>query len=70
MCGMTRFPESHHDLLDPEVAALATIAPSGMPQQTAVWFLHEDGKLKLSLNTSRLKNEELDEAPAVQPAGS
>ena len=57
---MTTFPESHHDLLDADVATLATIGRNCMPQQTAVWFLHEDGKLKLSLNTSRLEDEELD----------
>ena len=60
---MTTFPESHLDLLDAEVATLATIAPSGMPQQTAVWFLHEDGKLQLSLNTSRLKTKNLMKRP-------
>jgi PPOX class probable F420-dependent enzyme len=63
MCGMTPFPESHHDLLDADVATLATIARSGTPQQTAVWFLHEDGKLKLSLNTSRLKTKNLMKRP-------
>lgn len=46
---MSTFPESHHDLLDADLATLATISRSGMPQQTAVWFLDEDGKLKLSL---------------------
>lgn len=60
---MTTFPESHHDLLDADLAALATIAPGGMPQQTAVWFLHEDGELKLSLNTSRLKTKNLMKRP-------
>jgi PPOX class probable F420-dependent enzyme len=34
-----------------------------MPQQTAVWFLHEDGQLKLSLNTSRLKTKNLMKRP-------
>ena len=60
---MTTFPESHHDLLGADVATLATIARSGMPQQTAVWFLHQDGKLKLSLNTSRLKTKNLMKRP-------
>jgi PPOX class probable F420-dependent enzyme len=63
MCGMTTFPESHNDLLNADVATLATIAHSGMPQQTAVWFLYEDGKLKLSLNTSRLKTKNLMKRP-------
>jgi PPOX class probable F420-dependent enzyme len=63
MWGMTTFPESHHDLLDADLAALATIARSGIPQQTAVWFLHEGGMLKLSLNTSRLKTKNLMKRP-------
>jgi PPOX class probable F420-dependent enzyme len=60
---MTTFPESHHDLLDADVATLATIGRGGMPQQTAVWFLYEDGRLKLSLNTSRLKTKNLVKRP-------
>ncbi len=60
---MTTFPESHRDLLDADVAALATITRSGTPQQTAVWFLYEDGELKLSLNTSRLKTKNLMKRP-------
>jgi PPOX class probable F420-dependent enzyme len=60
---MTTFPESHHDLLDADVATLATIGRHGIPQQTAVWFLYEDGKLKISLNTSRRKTKNLIERP-------
>jgi PPOX class probable F420-dependent enzyme len=60
---MTKFPESHHDLLDADLATLATIGSHQVPQQTAVWFLHEDGTLKLSLNTSRLKTKNLIQRP-------
>jgi PPOX class probable F420-dependent enzyme len=60
---MTTFPESHHDLLDAELATLATIGSSGIPQQTVVWFLYEDGQLKLSLNSSRLKTKNLIKRP-------
>jgi PPOX class probable F420-dependent enzyme len=60
---MTTFPESHHDLLDAELATLATISSDGVPQQTVVWFLHEDGKLKLSLNNSRRKTKNLTKRP-------
>jgi PPOX class probable F420-dependent enzyme len=60
---MPTFPESHHDLLDAELATLATIATNGMPQQTVVWFLYEDGQLKLSLNDSRLKTKNLIKRP-------
>lgn len=60
---MITFPESHQDLLDAEVATLATIGANGTPQQTATWFLHQDGTLKLSLNTSRLKTKNLMKRP-------
>jgi PPOX class probable F420-dependent enzyme len=56
---MTTFPESHHDLLDAQVATLATIGANGFPQLTEIWFLHDDGELKLSLNSSRLKTRNL-----------
>jgi PPOX class probable F420-dependent enzyme len=56
---MTAFPESHRDLLDGQFATLATLGRDGAPQLTEVWFLHDDGELKLSLNTSRLKTRNL-----------
>jgi PPOX class probable F420-dependent enzyme len=61
---MTTFPQSHADLLDSQFATLATIGGDGRPQQTEVWFLHDDGELKLSLNTSRLKTRNLAKRPA------
>jgi PPOX class probable F420-dependent enzyme len=57
--AMTDFPASHRDLLDGQVASLATIGRNGFPQVTEVWFLHDDGELKLSLNTARLKTRNL-----------
>lgn len=60
---MTTFPESHHDLLDADVATLATIGRAGIPQQTAIWFLYEDGMLRTSLNTSRIKTKNLMKRP-------
>lgn len=60
---MTDFPESHRDLLDAQFATLATLGRDGIPQLTEVWFLHEDGELKLSLNTSRLKTRNLRRRP-------
>jgi len=60
---MTTFPDSHRDLLDAQVAALATIGGDGLPQVTAVWFLLEDGELRLSLNTSRQKTKNLTQRP-------
>jgi PPOX class probable F420-dependent enzyme len=60
---MTTFPESHRDLLDGQVASLATIDPDGFPQLTEVWFLLDDGELRLSLNTARQKTRNLTERP-------
>lgn len=60
---MTAFPESHRDLLDAQVATLATIGRDGLPQLTEVWFLYDEGELKISLNTSRLKTRNLLKRP-------
>jgi PPOX class probable F420-dependent enzyme len=60
---MTEFPESHRYLLDAQVATLATIGATGFPQLTEIWFLHDEGELKLSLNTSRLKTRNLRRRP-------
>jgi len=56
---MTAFPDSHRDLLDAQVATLATIDRDGLPQLTEVWFLHDEGEIRLSLNTSRRKTRNL-----------
>jgi PPOX class probable F420-dependent enzyme len=60
---MTKFPDSHRDLLDAQVATFATIGGNGLPQLTEVWFLHDDGELRLSLNDSRLKTRNLQKRP-------
>ena len=60
---MTDFPASHRDLLDAEVATLGTIGADGYPQLTEVWFLYDDGELKVSLNDSRLKTKNLAARP-------
>ncbi len=60
---MTDFPVSHRDLLDSEVATLATIDPRGFPQLSEVWFLFDDGEVKISLNTARLKTRNLKARP-------
>jgi PPOX class probable F420-dependent enzyme len=60
----TTIPDSHADLLDQPVATLATLAPDGRPQLTEVWFLAEDGQVKISLNTSRRKVHNLRDRPA------
>ncbi len=62
---MTAFPDSHRDLLDAQVASLATIGANGFPQLTEIWFLYDDAedKLKLSMNSSRLKTKNLRRRP-------
>jgi PPOX class probable F420-dependent enzyme len=60
---MTTFPDSHKDLLDAQVATLATLGGDGAPQLTEVWFLHDDGEVKLSLNSGRLKTRNLQQRP-------
>jgi PPOX class probable F420-dependent enzyme len=60
---MTTFPESHRDLLDARVATLATLRADGFPQLTEVWFLFDEGDLRLSLNTHRLKTRNLRARP-------
>jgi PPOX class probable F420-dependent enzyme len=61
---MVDVPESHRDLLNAQVLTLATIAPDGRPQLSEVWFLAEDGTVRISLNTRRLKVRNLQRNPA------
>ena len=60
---MSEIPESHLDLLDANILSLATIAPDGRPQVSAVWFLTEDGLPRISLNTKRKKVRNLQSNP-------
>src|ERR1700755_2611675 len=60
---MTDFPATHSDLLDAQFASLATIGRDGFPQITEIWFLYDEGELKLSLNDSRLKTRHLQRDP-------
>jgi PPOX class probable F420-dependent enzyme len=60
---MITIPDSHQDLLQSSVASLATIGPDGRPQLTEVWFLYEDGSVKLSLSSSRQKTKNLRARP-------
>jgi PPOX class probable F420-dependent enzyme len=60
---MTDFPETHRDLLDAQVASLATVGRDGFPQVTEIWFLYDEGDVKLSLNTVRAKTRNLQRDP-------
>jgi len=57
-------PETHQDLLQANVAMLATIGQDGFPQVTALWFLFDEGgTIKMSLNTRRQKVKNLQAHP-------
>jgi PPOX class probable F420-dependent enzyme len=61
---MSQIPASHRDLLDGQVAILATNGADGRPQVSALWFLYDDeGRLRLSLNTVRQKTKNLTADP-------
>jgi PPOX class probable F420-dependent enzyme len=60
---MTDFPESHRDLLDAPVGILSTVGRSGIPQTTAIWFLHDEGELHSWLSDARQKVKNLIERP-------
>jgi PPOX class probable F420-dependent enzyme len=63
---MPSIPDTHRDLLNAQVATLATIGPDGRPQQSEVWFLAEDdGTVRISLNSSRQKTKNLLASPVV-----
>jgi PPOX class probable F420-dependent enzyme len=62
---MPAIPASHRDLLDAQVATLATIGPDGRPQLSEVWFLADGDTVGISLNTSRQKTKNLLNNPAV-----
>jgi PPOX class probable F420-dependent enzyme len=60
---MTDFPASHRDLLDAQVATFGTVDDDGRPQLSEVWFLHDGGELRVSLNDSRAKLRNLEARP-------
>lgn len=61
---MADIPASHRDLLDAQFATFATVGPDGRPQLSEVWFLADDGELRVSLNTTRQKTKNLQRNPA------
>jgi PPOX class probable F420-dependent enzyme len=52
-------PASHRDLLDAQVATMATVGPDGRPQLSEIWFLAPDDQICVSLNTARQKTKNL-----------
>jgi PPOX class probable F420-dependent enzyme len=61
---VSSIPESHRDLLQGQFATLATIGADGRPQMSEVWFLADGDQIRMSLNTSRQKTQNLFERPA------
>ncbi len=61
---MTSIPTSHADLLEAEVATLATIGPDGRPQCSAIWFLRDESGVATSLSSARQKTKNLLVNPA------
>ena len=62
---MPLVPASHRDLLDAQVATLATVGRDGRPQLSEVWFVAEDDTVRISLNTTRQKTKNLSANPGV-----
>lgn len=61
---MKTIPNSHIGLLESnQIVVLSTIGPAGEPQTTALWFLYEDGQLKMSINETRQKLKNLRQDP-------
>lgn len=60
---MADFPESHRYLLDAQFATLATLEPDNQPQLSELWFLYDEGEIRLSLNTARRKTQNLSQRP-------
>ena len=62
----TTIPDTHLDLLEtPGTAIISTLTPDGLIQSTAVWFLYEDGQVKVSMNDSRRKLRNVQENPTA-----
>ena len=58
------------DAIDPEIlandtAVIATINPAGVPQLTAVWYVIQDGRVRVSINRKRQKSRNLQKNPNV-----
>jgi len=62
---MTTIPDEYADLLDAQIASLTTIGADGFPQSTVVWFLNDEGKIKISLSNTRLKTKNMLKRPKV-----
>lgn len=58
-------PDSHVELVSqPHGCVITTVAPDGLLQSTAMWFLYDEGKIKFSLIGHRKKFRNLQDNPA------
>ena len=62
---METVPQPFEDFLSTQLATLATVSASGRPQLSVVWFLAEDGVVRMSLSDSRQKTVNLQANNAV-----
>lgn len=59
-------PASHADLLmQPLVGVLTTVGRDGVPQSTAVWYLLDEGEVRISVRTDRQKYRNLQRNPVA-----
>lgn len=64
--GVIDVPESHRDLIEgPHTAVIVTVGADGRPQSSAVWFLHDERGLRVSITTDRQKYRNLVARPGV-----
>lgn len=62
---MTQIPDTHLDLVNrPLGCVITTLAPSGLPQSTGMWYLYDDGAIRFSLLEKRRKYRNLGANPA------
>jgi len=62
---MSDVPESHQALVaQPHGCVITTLAPSGLPQSTGMWYLYDRGKIRFSLLEHRKKYRNLRANPA------
>ena len=62
---MQSIPPTHVDLVSqPYGCVITTLAPSGLPQSTGMWFLFDDGAIRFSLLEHRKKYRNLRTNPA------
>ena len=62
---MKSIPDSHLHLVgQPYGCVITTMAPSGLPQSTGMWFLCDDGAIRFSLLEHRKKYRNLRANPA------